>query len=98
MRNIDKITAIATQTRQERLRFLKISNKDLADLQEVRDLLLPHLPNILNKFYDHLRNFPEISAVLGSTDQLDQLKQAQIAHWTSLLSGVYDEEFFERAV
>ncbi|MFY8107295.1 MAG: protoglobin domain-containing protein [Elstera sp.] len=97
MHDIAKTIAITAQTRDERLRFLRISSSDLAELQEIRPLLLPHLSSIIDAFYDHLGKFSVMSAMIGSPDRIAQLKKAQANHWTALLSGTYDEEFFKRA-
>ena len=97
MQNIKKITTNAAQTRDERLLFLNISNDINETLQHVRSLIAPHLPGIVDIFYNHLGKFAKLNAMLGGPSRIAHLKKAQIEHWTALLSGQYDDEFFHRA-
>ncbi len=97
MHDIAKTVTLTARTRDERLRFLRISSNDGEDLHQVRTLVTPHLSKIVDIFYDHLGKFSDLSVMIGSADRIAYLKKAQISHWTALLSGNYDEEFFKRA-
>lgn len=97
MHDIAKIASTAAQSRDERLQFLKISSDINETLQHIRELIAPHLPKIVDLFYDHLGKFPKLTPLLGGAGRIGHLKKAQIEHWTALLSGNYNDEFFHRA-
>ncbi|KJV07287.1 hypothetical protein VZ95_20110, partial [Elstera litoralis] len=65
MHDITKIFINAAQTRDERLHFLNISSDINETLQHVRALIIPHLPEIVDIFYNHLSKFSKLNAMLG---------------------------------
>jgi methyl-accepting chemotaxis protein len=83
-------------TRDHRLKFLGLSQDDCALLPEVKALIGPHLPAIVDKFYRHLMSFPETAGIIGNPARIDGLKKAQTAHWDSLLDGRFNDDYFLR--
>lgn len=96
MNNMAVMVSNAAATREERLRFLNISPADAEILIEIRNLVAPELPRIVDAFYGHLAKFSKLSEMVMRGGGTDRLKKTQTEHWTSLLSGRYDDEFFTR--
>ncbi len=96
MTQIAKTVGSAVQTREERLRFLNISASDAEILGEIRALVLPNLPQIVEAFYAHLMKFSKLNEMVTRGGGTERLKKTQIEHWSALLSGRYDEDFFNR--
>lgn len=96
MDNLAQMISSTTQTRDERLRFLNISTTDAEILTEIRTFIIPELPKIVDIFYAHLAKFSKLSEMITRGGGTERLKKTQIEHWSALLSGRYDEEFFTR--
>ncbi len=77
-----------------RQRFLQIDDTTKQRLREVWPILQPHLDGILREFYRHLGSFPDLAKLVGS--RIDQLIAAQTAHWQSLFSARFDDDFAAR--
>jgi len=75
----------------DRLRFLGIDAGTREELRSVWRLIAPSLPDILARFYDHLRTVPAMAAMVGS--QQPRLVSAQSAHWERLFSGRFDDDY-----
>jgi methyl-accepting chemotaxis protein len=75
----------------ERLRFFGIDDEIGRELQSVWQTVSPALPRILERFYDHVRRVPHLSALIGT--QQDRLISAQAGHWGRLFSGQFDEDY-----
>lgn len=96
MNKMAQMVSNAAQTREERLRFLNISAADAEILTEIRGIVAPELPRIVDAFYGHLAKFSKLSEMIARGGGTERLKKTQIEHWTALLSGRYDDEFFTR--
>jgi len=81
----------------DRLRFLRIDDESIKAMQGGRALIDGLLPAIADDFYAHLLKWPELSELLGGGARVGHLKQLQQAHWRSLFSGRFDDDYFERA-
>lgn len=81
-----------------RLRFLGIDDETRALLQEFKPLLIPALPSILDRFYAHMMQWPDLKALLDNSNGIEHLKRAQTGHWSTLFSGTLDDGYFNRAI
>jgi methyl-accepting chemotaxis protein len=80
-----------------RLRFAGIDEQARVLMREALQLLHPALPGILDRFYNHMLEFPETAALLRShreADGLAGLKRAQTQHWSNLLSAEFNPAYF----
>jgi methyl-accepting chemotaxis protein len=81
----------------ERLSFLEIDEHTRSALKEFLPLAEGVLPEILAKFYDHLRNRPQLATLFGTGAQqqtaMAHAAEAQAAHWRNLFSGRFDEAY-----
>jgi ABC-type transporter Mla subunit MlaD len=75
-----------------RIRFMEINPDTRHHLNEFWMEVKPHLPNILDGFYQHTSEVPALAKMVGH--DVPRLKQAQSAHWERLFSGRFDEAYF----
>jgi methyl-accepting chemotaxis protein len=81
---------------QTRLRFFRIDQDTRVQLREFWPKVQPEIDGILKSFYEHLRGFPEVQALVGDSGQVDRLIQAQKRHWQALFAADFDESFMDR--
>jgi len=79
--------------RQGRLAFLQVDAEMRAVLQEFLPILRPALPPILDAFYSHIMNFPEMRQMFGAGG-VARARSLQQEHWIALFSGRFDDGYF----
>ena len=79
----------------QRQAFLSLDADDAAALREVHAVLATHRDELIEVFYQHLLQFPEIRPLLGDEARLARLKQAQMAYFDQLTQGRYDAGYVE---
>jgi len=66
--------------------------EQLAGLREtVADLL----PPVLDDFYDHIREWPEIYNMLGGDAHIAHVKERQLQHWDTIAAGRFDHDYID---
>src|SRR5262245_28737412 len=80
-------------TIKHRLAFNQIDERTGADLRRSKELILRHLPALLDQFYDHLAGFEQSSRLFTSRDHIAHAKAMQIRHWSVILDGTFDETY-----
>ena len=81
---------------EELKRYVRFSAEDEAALQALLPKAQPHFARIVEEFYDRLSEHQEARAVLKGPDQLQRLK-ASLNEWLGLLlSGPWDDDYFEK--
>jgi methyl-accepting chemotaxis protein len=73
------------------LDFMLISEETGQSLREFWTVLEPHLPDILNGFYEHVTAVPKLAQMIGN--DIPRLKGAQQSHWKRLFSGRFDNAY-----
>ncbi len=91
----DMATVNASDDREVRLRFMRITEQTGALLREVWKIVEPKLPTTLDGFYQHVMKEPRLAQLIGS--DLPRLKAAQGSHWARLFNGRFDEEYMRGA-
>ncbi len=81
----------------QRLRFLRIDETAQQALAAFTPVLTPMLPAMREAFAAHLRNWPELLAVLTGADVMERTLTAQQAHWGRLFSGRFDDGYLASA-
>jgi len=92
----DSKTTSGTRT-EERNRFLLIDADTRATLREFRPHLDKALRGVLDAFYNHISQVPELRALLGTGDNIERLKGAQSRHWSHLFEGSFDDQHLAQA-
>lgn len=82
--------------REDRLAFLRIGDKDRELLAEASPLIASHLPGILDAFYEHIFQWPELRQKFGGDATIPHIKKMQAEHWKLLFSGVFDDAYMQR--
>ncbi len=85
--------AESTDKLQERLAFLLVNDDTRAALADFLPTLRGALPDLLAKFYDHLRQWPEMVGMFQGAPAMERAKKAQESHWENLFSGRFDEKY-----
>jgi methyl-accepting chemotaxis protein len=76
-----------------RLSFNRIDDDTLAALRDGRPLIAEVMPGILDRFYNHVSQFSETSALFGGHEHMMHAKQMQLKHWTIIVNGQFDETY-----
>jgi methyl-accepting chemotaxis protein len=83
-------------TLPERLRFSRIDEDTRRTLREIKPLVENALPAILTDFYNHVALYPEPARLFGgSPAKMDMAKNAQIAHWRTILSADFGPAYVQ---
>jgi methyl-accepting chemotaxis protein len=83
-----------TAHREERLTFLQIDDETRALLRGFLPHLEKALPRILDAFYGHVAQFPELRSLFGSGG-MERARDLQRRHWLNLFSGRFDDAYVE---
>ena len=78
--------------RAVRLKFMNIDGETSRLLAVFWPIVEPALPSLLEDFYRHVTQVPELAKMLGN-DVL-RLKKLQGMHWGKLFSGRFDDAYF----
>lgn len=82
--------------RDARLKFLMINEATQGWLKQAKTVVLPKLPDILDKFYDHVGQLPQLRALFGDGSRISQIKNIQQQHWSNLFNGTFDESYMQQ--
>jgi PAS domain S-box-containing protein len=86
------------ETRFEELkRYARLTADDARLLRELRPLAAPQFETIAREFFDRIREHEEAYAVFTGEPQIARLERALVRWLERLLSGNYDEGYFEDA-
>jgi PAS domain S-box-containing protein len=80
--------------REQRLKFLALTDHDVRLLRELGPLLTEHVVAIEDAFYDHLLSFPETAQLLRDHTTVERLKRLQRAYLLRITEGNFDEAYF----
>lgn len=82
-----------SQDREIRMRFMRIDAMTGELLREFWKNVEPALPQVLEGFYQHVTQQPQLARMIGS--DIPRLKTAQGAHWARLFNGRFDHEYMQ---
>ena len=82
------------QSIRSRLDFIGIDSATRKALQELKPLITRVLPGILDQFYASIIKYPRIAKLFPNDAVIRHAKQAQIAHWTAIATGRFDDAYF----
>ncbi|MDE7548527.1 globin-coupled sensor protein [Acetobacter fabarum] len=78
---------------QRRHDFIGMDAEDLQALRALRTPLAKALPDALETLYAHIRRTPEVSRFFASEAKLEHAKQAQMAHWQTIMDARFDDAY-----
>jgi len=79
-----------------RLKFLGLGAEDVERLRSLEPLFQEFADEFVVAFYRHLYAFPETAALLRDPVMVERLKQAQRAHFESLLTATWNDDYVTR--
>lgn len=80
--------------REQRLKFLGMTERDRQLLKALRPLLEKHVGSIVDAFYDHLLRHAETAQLLRDRTTMQRLKGLQRDYLLRITEGAYDEAYF----
>jgi len=82
----------------QRLDFLDFDQDTLATIKKFQKILEPSIDHMLDRFYEHAMQIPEIRAIFPTSESLKKARQGQKEHWLEILfSGDIGETHFANA-
>lgn len=81
----------------ERLEFFRLDGVARAALRDVRQVLMPALPDMAAGFYARLATIPRLAPMIAAKGKVPRLASSQVDHWGELFGGQFDEAYFARA-
>lgn len=79
--------------REQRLKFLSLTERDEQLLKALRPLFEKHVDAIEDKFYDHLLSFPETAQLLRDRTTVERLKKLQHDYLMRITEGNFDDAY-----
>lgn len=83
----------ASESFELRKRYGRFGDADAALLAELKPEFERHADEIVDRFYDHLRQFEPLRPLIDDAEVVARLKRAQRGYLIRLASGVYDEAY-----
>jgi PAS domain S-box-containing protein len=85
---------MALSEREQRLKFLGLTERDEQSLRALRPLFEQHVPAVEDEFYEHLLSFPETAQLLRDRTTVDRLKKLQHHYLMRIVEGNFDDAYF----
>ena len=80
-------------SRTQRLSFLHIDTQNKDAYRDISPVLAKKIGGMLDGFYAHMANQPELAPLVRGEGKIDMLKAAQRRHWDGLFDGQFSEAF-----
>src|SRR5262245_31984446 len=82
---------------QELQEYVGWTDEDAARVRSLASVLEPHLPSLIDDFYEEIQRHPAARKVItGGQPQIERLKQTLRQWLRELLSGRYDRDYVAR--
>lgn len=82
---------------KDRLRFLEISDGDVDELGNVKQILEPELDRMLDEFYSHVTDEPRCKRVFADDKSMERARASQKQHWLqTLFGGRFTASYFDK--
>ncbi|MES0870251.1 globin-coupled sensor protein [Pseudovibrio sp. SCP19] len=82
-----------SETIDDRLRYHSISSTELEELGNSQNIIMAIMPEVLDEFYRHIRNFPETLKFFKNEAHMQHAREKQFEHWRLISSGKLDEDY-----
>ncbi len=74
----------------------RITDSDRATLRQLKGIIEPHMPKIVDAFYDHISRYPDaLKIVTGAGSSIESLKKTNPRYFAELFRGEFDQTYFE---
>lgn len=86
------------QMLRERLRFLEIDQEVVENLRAAGQLLEPELDGMLDEFYLHILDEPQLKFIFSGEESVRRAREGQKRHWLeTVFQGRLNSSYFDRA-
>ena len=75
-----------------RLAFMKIDQNERNRLRSLKSVVVNHFPTVLDEFYQHLEQWPDIMDMFGGS-VIEHVKQKQLEHWLRIVEADFDQDY-----
>ncbi len=79
-----------------RMEFMQLDGKSRDRIRRLKPIIDRELPAGLDKFYQRLRQTPEVKRFFESDSHMARAKGAQIDHWSAISSGSFDDSYVSK--
>ena len=87
-----------TKIIEERLRFLEIDQDVTKELRNAKQILEPEMDRMLDQFYTHILDEPQVKGVFADDKAIERAREAQKNHWLkALFGGKFESAYFDQA-
>ncbi|WP_293610298.1 globin-coupled sensor protein [Ponticaulis sp.] len=76
-----------------RLKFLRLDTTAIATLHKMSATVQEILPGVLEQFYTHVAQHPEVAQFFDSSDRIKFAANRQTEHWKMILKGTFSEDY-----
>jgi methyl-accepting chemotaxis protein len=76
-----------------RVSFVQIDDEARTLLRELRPTIARVLPAILDEFYAHISNYPEVARLFADKAHMQHARDMQIKHWDAIAAAHFDERY-----
>ena len=87
-----------TAARQKQLDYIGLTNKDLQLLATHRPVFEKVVNEVVDDFYRHVGNYPELVDLIARFSNIDRLKETQRMYWLSMTDGIVDDAYFHQRI
>lgn len=82
-------------SREFRLSVNRLSDRDRKILRDLRRVIMPHMPKIVDEFYAHIGKYPQMMRIIAeSGSTIDRLKKTNPVYFETLFAAKFDNEYF----
>ncbi|MBI1364130.1 MAG: hypothetical protein GC134_09105 [Proteobacteria bacterium] len=78
-------------------KFYGVSNEVRQQAYQLYQFIEPHMPKLLDGFYGHVQQVPELREILAGKNT-DVLKKAQMKHWRAAMAATEDPAYAEQTL
>ena len=90
--------AAAADGLRARLALTTLDSQSGERLRGMRPMIEAEARIALSAFFERLQNTPEIASLFTSGRQIDRLEELEVAHWSILSDGRFDDLYVDRSV
>ncbi|MCY0093492.1 methyl-accepting chemotaxis protein [Hoeflea ulvae] len=90
--------AAAAEGLRARLDLTALDSDSSERLRAMRPMVEAEARIALSGFFERLQNTPEIASLFTSARQIDRLEELEVAHWSILSDGRFDNLYVDRSV
>ncbi len=84
---------MSSTSHSTRLAFLRIDEASRAALRAFQPAVVAHMPQILGRFYGHLKAEPSLSGMFANEAAMERARGAQAAHWRTVFEARFDDAY-----